>query len=1034
MPFTEDTRVKIPAILHLIRLGYEYLSLKGASWDIDTNIFPEIFKESIARINPDMDQGDVTRFLEEVKLTLDYEDLGEAFYEKLLERSGNKLIDFTNFDNNSFHVVTELTCKNGDDEFRPDITLLINGMPLVFIEVKKPNNREGILAERDRINVRSQNKKFRRFMNLTQFMIYSNNMKYDDASPEPIQGAFYASPSYHKPVFNYFREEKEFDLNYLLRKVSDETELAVLKDNNQEVIRNNPDFISNKEPGTPTNHICTSLLSRDRLKFILQYALAYVHEHDGVQKHIMRYPQMFATKAIEQKLDEGNKKGIIWHTQGSGKTALTYYNVKFLTNYYQRQNIVPKFYFIVDRLDLLTQAKREFNKRRLKVHTINSRDEFSKDIKATKVIHNDSGKPEITVVNIQKFKDDPSVVQTKDYNVDIQRVYFLDEVHRSYNPNGSFLANLDESDRNAIKIGLTGTPLLGSDYNSKTLFGGYIHKYYYNASIADGYTLRLIREEIATNYINAMQKAIKEIEVQQGNINKKEVYAHPRFVEPMLNYIINDFEKSRGAMNDSTIGGMVICDSSEQAKELYKQFNAVYAEKPTSAANDEEAEQKKVAEPRASYTAKVKNNNKVKTARLILHDIGTKDERKEWVEEFKAGKIDFLFVYNMLLTGFDAKRLKKLYLGRQIRQHNLLQALTRVNRTYKDFRYGYVVDFADISEEFKATNEAYFKELQSELGDEMTHYSNLFKSQEEIKQEIEHVKDVLFKFDTENPETFSRQISEMQSREDVLALKKALADAKSLYNVIRMQGNYEMLSYLDFPMLNKLYRMATERLELLNLKANIEKGDDTTNLLNVALEEVIFEFVKIGEEELKLADELKDTLRKTREALNSNFDQQDPKFITLKEELERLFKKKNLNEVTQEEMNKNITALNKIHDRIKELNRENNLLRQKYNGDRKYTRIHKRLNEQATENPELSATERNIFEALMGVKQQADDIVLNNSDLLENDSYFQRTMQPHVIRQFKTEHHIKLNPDAARHINQLIVNEYLNEYNGVSAW
>ena len=168
-----------------------------------------------------------------------------------------------------------------------------------------------------------------------------------------------------------------------------------------------------------------------------------------------------------------------------------------------------------------------------------------------------------------------------------------------------------------------------------------------------------------------------------------------------------------------------------------------------------------------------------------------------------------------------------------------------------------------------------------------------------------------------------------------------------------MQADYDLLNCLDFPMLNKLYRMASDRLDMLNLKESIEKGDSTTNLLNVALEEVLFEFIKVGEEELKLADELKNTLQKTREALNSNFDQQDPKFVTLKEELERLFKKKKLSEVTQSEMNQNIVALNKIHDKVKELNRENNLLRQKYKGDRKYTRIHKRLNENNPDKPAL---------------------------------------------------------------------------------
>ena len=1035
--FNEDSRVKIPAILHLMRLGYKYLSLKGQNWDHDTNIFPELFKTAISKINPGIEEAETGRLLEDVKLLLDNEDLGKAFFERLSERSNTKLIDFENFNNNTFHVVTELTCQNGDEEFRPDITLLINGMPLVFIEVKKPNNREGILAERDRINKRFQNPKFKRFANITQFMIFSNNMEYDDGDPEPVQGAFYASSSYHKPVFNYFREEEILNLTALLKQVSDDDELKVLKDNNLEVIRSNPEFQTNKQPERPTNRICTSLLSRERLAFILRYALAYVSESDGLQKHIMRYPQLFATKAIEQKLSEGVKKGIIWHTQGSGKTALTFYNVRFLTDYFQKQQVIPKFYFIVDRLDLLQQAQREFTARGLIVHTINSRDAFTRDIKATQVIHNHSGKPEITVVNIQKFKDDPDVVSTKDYNVAIQRVYFLDEVHRSYNPKGSFLANLSQSDSNAIKIGLTGTPLLGDDYNSRALFGDYIHKYYYNASIADGYTLRLIREEISTQYKIELQKALEEAEVKMGDVDRKLIYAHPSFVEPMLTYIVNDFEKSRGALNDTSIGGMVICDSSDQAKQMFDIFNGVYADTPilpqTSNSNSQLLE---VAEPApTSYAESVKQAQKAKNAALILHDIGTKEERKNWVEDFKAGKIDFLFVYNMLLTGFDAKRLKKLYLGRVIRKHNLLQALTRVNRTYKDFRYGYVVDFADIRKEFDATNKAYFDELQSELGDEMEHYSHLFKSQEEIKQEIEHIKDVLFRFDTDNMEEFCNQISQIQDRDTVLALKKALADARSLYNLIRLQGEYDFLDELDFAKLNVLYRETSNHLDLLNLKNDLESGEDTSNLLNRALEDVIFKFVKIGEEELVLADKLKNTLRQTREALASNFDQQDPQFISLKEELERLFKKKNLSEVTQDEMVANIDALNKIHDRVKELNRQNNQLRQKYLGDAKYTRIHKRLQERQQNQSDISESERKIFEALAGVKQDADEQVLNNSQVLDNESYFERQMMPLVISRFMKEQQIKLNADASRYINHLVVAEYLKEFNtGSQAW
>lgn len=1034
MKFNEDTRVKIPVILHLVRLGYQYLSLKTQQWDKNTNIFPIQFHEAMSRINPDLSHDDINRLLQDISLSLDNEDLGKAFYKMLINRSGIKLIDFENFNNNSFHVVTELTYQNEDEEFRPDITLLINGLPLIFIEVKKPNNRKGMQDEYNRINRRFQNKKFRRFVNITQFMIFSNNMEYDENTLQPIDGAFYASPSYHKLSFNYFREEENLNFSTLLKPLKEEQELTILKDNNLEVIRASSEFDINKNPNRPTNRICTSLLSRQRLAFILQYALAYVSERDGLQKHIMRYPQIFATKAIEERLNSNIKKGIVWHTQGSGKTALTYYNVQFLTDYFQKKQIIPKFYFIVDRIDLLEQAQREFTNRGLVVHVINSREQFSQEIKNQKAIHNHSGRPEITVVNIQKFKDDPDVILNNDYNLSIQRIYFLDEVHRSYKPTGSFLANLTESDRDAIHIGLTGTPLLG-DNNSRRLFGNYIHKYYYNASISDGYTLRLIREDIATRYKRSLQKAIDEIEVKQGEINRSLVYADSHFVEPMLDYIITDFETSRHAYNDASIGGMVICDSAEQAKQMFTIFNEKYAgqlrQAPLKAANESIYSVLKIAEPNSHYETKKWQNCRVNSAALILHDVGTKEDRKILVEEFKAGNIDFLFVYNMLLTGFDAKRLKKLYLGRIIRQHNLLQALTRVNRPYKDFRYGYVVDFADIRKEFDATNRAYFNELQEELGDEIEHYSHLFKSSEEIAAEIEHIKDVLFRFDCENAEIFSDQINQIGDKKTLNILKRALEDARSLYNIIRLQQDYVFLTHLDFEKLNHLYRMTVDRLTTLNYKESIELGRDDFNLINFALEDIIFEFIKVGEEELILSDEFKETLRKTREALSNNFDQEDPKFITLKEELERLFKKKNLREITQEEMKQNIPVLNHIYQRIKELNRQNELLRKKYQGDRKYTRLHKRL----LENLQTQASERNIYEALLCVKQHTDDLVLRNLQILDNESYFKRMVMPNIIEHFVECQNINLSINASNYLNQLIVNEYLKEFNyGAYSW
>jgi len=1048
MAFNENTRVKIPAILHLTRLGYKYISLKDANWDEDTNIFTEIFADSINRINGinttekslnsvvqkndgfyviDADNGkiaadsaasvihrspksiDAYEIINELKDLLDYDDLGRAFYNRLISDSGIKLIDFTNFENNSFHVCTELPCRNGDEEFRPDITILINGMPLVFIEVKKPNNKEGIIAERDRINKRFKNKKFKRFLNETQFMIFSNNMEYDDESVVPVQGAFYATVSATDAVFNCFREEEEEIFNKI-KPVDDEVENVILLDNNLATIKNSSEYLSNKDSTKPTNRIISSLLSPERLKFILKYGLVYVDAAEGLSKHIMRYPQIFATKAIEKAIGSGVKKGIIWHTQGSGKTALAFFNVAYLINYYRKKNTVPKFYFIVDRIDLMTQARDEFSNRGLYVVTVSDKEEFKNNIKAFGAIKNTDGKNEITVVNIQKFSEKSKVVAQSDYDINTQRIYFLDEVHRSYNPHGSFLANLLSSDKNAVFIGLTGTPLLNKklksvdggksiEYNSKDIFGDYIHKYYYDLSIKDGYTLKLIREGIETTYRTQLKEILEKIELLHGSANKRIVYAHENYVNPLADYIINDFKKSKDRLGDDGIGAMVVCDTSDQAKILFGIVKEKYPEIP---------------------------------AALILHDVDDKETRKKNRDDFKRGKIDLLVVYNMLLTGFDAKRLKKLYLNRIVKDHNLLQTLTRVNRPYKQFRYGFIVDFADIRCEFDKTNAAYFKELKEEIGDEWDKYSSLFKSAEEIEKEISEIKEKLFLYNTQNAEKFSEQISAINNKAELLEVQRALENAKVLGNLIRLYGHNDLADKLDFAKLKELLNEVTNRIALINQKEALENDADNTNLINLALEDIIFKFVKVSEKELQIGvvDEFKKQVQKTREAMQNNFDHDDAVYISLYKELERIFKKKKLSEMSTEDLSENIILLKSIYDQITEQNRRDNLLKAKYKNDVKFARIHKRLMEKKI--PEWNKRETAINNALLGIKDITDSQLILNRSLLDNEAFFAKNIQPSIITQFKKEK-LDLDADAAEQIDSLIVAEYMNEYRSGAA-
>lgn len=1073
LKFNEDSRVKIPALLTLSKLGFEYLSLKDFTKSLFTPdkpkspppqisqdkshdntsaqsqnptqpqnfikdsfanatlnlanpqsyIFAPLFHQAISTLNPHATPSEIQALLRDILLMLDYDDLGRAFYHRLTSQRGIKLIDFENFERNSFHALTELTYKEGDEEFRPDITVLINGLPLCFIEVKIPHNKEGVLAEQERMQKRFANKKFKKFFNALQILVFSNNQQYDDESTAPISGAFYATTATQSLFLNRFREPNIDSANLsaldkatneaLDKSLDESTQNFILQDNNSIAIKNSSEFITNTSPTTPTNRLLISLFSKPRLAHFLRYSIAYVEKRDKqgtihIQKHIMRYQQFFAQLALAKSLDNGVKKGIIWHTQGSGKTAFAFYNVKFLQDYFSAKGILTKFYFIVDRLDLKDQASKEFSARGLCVRSVESKDELSRELQSKSAISNTKGASEITVINIQQLPPDSPIVPN-DYGVQIQRIYFIDEAHRSYKENGSYLANLLSLDKEAIFISLTGTPLLGgkSKKSSKAIWGDYIHQYYYNSSIADGYTLRLIREDIQTRYKEELRVALENIQINDKDLAKEQIYAHKKFVTPMLAYIADDLKDSRIASNDSTIGAMIVCSSANQAKMFFEVFKQYYKDKNP---ND---------------------INALNSAALILHDIDDKATRTSNIEDFKNGKIDILFVYNMLLTGFDAPRLKKLYIDRKIKEHNLLQTLARVNRPYHNFRYGYVVDFADIQKEFDKANQAYFDELQKELGDDFEKFSQIFKSEAQIKADLESIKLALFDYDTSDREIFDRQISAINDKKILYEIKKALILAKELQNAIRIQGDLELqakFNSTDFALYNELLKITQRKIDEINFKEALQSKSDISGLLNLAMEDILFRFIKVGESELHIADSLKRSISRTREALQNNFDKKDPHFISLKEALMEIFSKMNLGEITNDiEANKAI--FDNLFAQITELNRQNDLIAHKYNGDYKFARIHKRLKEKIQTQADSKKIEMQICEALQTIKGELDKTIADNDAILDNESYFEQKIKSLVSTHFEplAQSTALKNLDTA-HIATLIAKEYLSEH------
>lgn len=626
------------------------------------------------------------------------------------------LVNLEEPDKNDFRVVTELPFTGERDvRFRPDITVLINGIPMAFIEAKKPNNKDGIQAEFRRMREeRICKDELTPFFNQLQLLGFTNNQVYNDQARTQRQGSFYTTPDgKDEPKYNHFREEQELPISeYISNSDIDD----ILSDNNIMSIKDDLEFRENLKPDTPANKFITSLFSKERFIYYLKYGIVYVDSPvDGFHKHIIRYPQYFGLQALRDKLDRGMKKGVLWHTQGSGKTAFSYFATNMLRDYYQDEDIITKFYFVVDRLDLFRQATVEFSARGMTIAAIDSKEDFIKNMQSQVIINDSSsqrGKYQETmnVVNIQKFSKESVVIP--DPNTDVQRIYFLDEVHRGYKPKGTFLGNLLGADPKGIFIGLTGTPILDSDFgdeedssgkkakhtgvkrNFKTtdIFHEYIHKYYYNKSIADGYTLKIKKENIDTKFRNDIRAMVGIPEGQAIPAKTwEDVTKSEEYVDQLCRYIIDDFSVFEEVQNDDSMGFMVVASSSEQARSMQEWFE---------------------------------NNSTVKTA-LVLYDTEENKEKQEYFRGKKDNvtgktviKYKGVIVYNMLLTGFDAPRLKRLYLLRTIKEHNLLQTLARVNRAYRKMQYGYVVDFVDITEEYEETNRCYLEELRSDLEDE----------------------------------------------------------------------------------------------------------------------------------------------------------------------------------------------------------------------------------------------------------------------------------------------------------------------------
>ncbi|MGL2379782.1 DEAD/DEAH box helicase family protein, partial [Helicobacter pylori] len=795
---------------------------------------------------------------------------------------------------------------------------------------------------------------------------------------------------------------------------------------------------------TPTNSLLTSFCSHKRLCFILKYGISFLKEKSEFKKHIWRYAQMFASLNVLKELQkhyENNPKdplkGIIWHTQGSGKTALTYHLTKLIRDFFSPLNKKTKFYFIVDRLDLLEQAKNEFLKRGLCVHEAENKEDLSQKLKNASVFEGPQGNDEIIVVNIQKFKapneekdpnEDPSNSAPKEIisktdlqesiqnSRDLQRVFIIDEAHRSYDPKGCFYANLIECDKTAIKIALTGTPLLEDntqDKATKNTFGNYLHTYSYAESIKDRHTLKLQLESIEKSYkekLQAIYRLLQEsIIIEDIEVKKETIFNHERYIKVMLSYIIRDLLNFRRVNNDENLKAMVICFSSTQARLANLLFNEV---------------QEKVLQenPNLKILKKLQSS-------LILHD---EQEVKEKIYSFKHEDTDIVFVFNMLLTGFDLPNLKRLYIHRELKDHNLLQALARVNRSYNNMSFGYLIDFVGIKENFDKTTDDYLKELNrfnqsdSNIKDDL---KDMFADRKVLEKDIKNAYDDLFNYPINDIEAMTSAIVSISTMNELLKVSHAINTLKERYNLIRTSNDEKILSLkekMDIEKISKISSMLSKKAKQLHALKNINEPKNPNDL--IILEDLItlldfkIEFKERKELRFKEKEEITTKQKQAKEILEKIPDQQDKEIQKFYKDFSKLLQ----TPTTSQNFEEISHSYDAIISQLKQHKEQTTHLLNKYDNDLSYAITHKRLHKRLME----QNISKGIFTLLSALKSAIDARISKRQEILEDKDYLENAIKVELREVFKKNPSLKDLEKETELIAQTLFNELQNHHQG----
>ena len=757
----KESNVEEAIIEQLQELGYEYQYGPDIERDYKEPILKDMFYDSLYKINKDITKDIADEVYRKVRnfRNVDLVEANYEFYHMLYSGievpiEGDRtfvarLIDRKNIENNLFQVINQYTVIEYKEK-RPDVVVFINGIPLIVFELKNAIN-EDTTIENAYNQIKNYQEDIRNLFYYNAFSVISDgiNARIGTITADFNRFMTWKSKDGEKP------EENINQIDVLLNGV-------FKKDRLIDIISN---FIlfQNKEEG--------------RIKILAGY-----HQYFAVEKSIKS-----TLKAIEE---HSGKAGVVWHTQGSGKSfAMVFYTGKML-KIPDLNN--PTIVVLTDRNDLDNQLYNTFANTNREILPQEATQALNRKNLKELLKVNAGG---IIFTTIQKFEEGEDVISERD-NI----IFIVDEAHRSQyslekklnRKTGEFqigyAKKMRDSLPNATFIAFTGTPIEYADKNTRILFGDYIDIYDMTQAVLDNATVPIyyenrvaklkLDEEVLKEIDNEYNYIVENDEADADTVNKsKEELAKLETVigsqdrlDMLSKDIIEHYEQRADILNGKA---MIVCMTRKIAINLYKE----------------------ILNKRPDWNNKIKvvltDNNNDPTE---WHEIvGNKKYRDDLAIEFKNedSELKIVIVVDMWLTGFDVPDLATMYIDKPMRGHNLMQAIARVNRVYKDKEAGLIVDYIGIGADLRNALNEYTNRDRDKVPDITAAYVI-------VKEKLEIMRDFFYGFNYEPFFSSSNQLrlktladginyvleKDEEERKDFITEATALSQAETLARTI----------------------------------------------------------------------------------------------------------------------------------------------------------------------------------------------------------------------------------------------------------